>query len=159
MHSDQITSFAALAGLPPLRKDELCRLQQANPPLGGLNATPIAQLAKIFMSPGPIFDPEGARPDYWRFAQALYAAGFRRGELVHNADVLRRLGRGEGFGELALLRDVPRTATVTALGEARLFALDKATFLAGIGSHPRAAGEAERFVRERLPSQQATIAP
>jgi CRP-like cAMP-binding protein len=69
---------------------------------------------------------------------------------------LRRLGRGEGFGELALLRDVLRTATVTALGETRLFALDKATFLAGIGSHPRAAGEAERLVRERLPSQQAT---
>ena len=82
---DQITSFAALATLPPLRKDELRRLQQENPPLGGLNATPIGQLAKVFVSPGPIFDPEGARPDYWRFARALYAAGFRRGDLVHNA--------------------------------------------------------------------------
>ncbi len=81
---DQITSFEALATLPPLRKDELRRLQQASPPLGGLNATPIAQLAKVFVSPGPIFDPEGARPDYWRFARALYAAGFRRGDLVHN---------------------------------------------------------------------------
>jgi hypothetical protein len=65
----------------------------------------------------------------------------------------------EGFGELALLRDVPRTATVTAIGEARLFTLDKTTFLSAVGSHPRAAGEAERLVRERLPSQQATIAP
>jgi phenylacetate-CoA ligase len=82
---DQITSFAALASLPPLRKDEVRRLQQANPPLGGLNATPIGQLAKIFISPGPIFDPEGARPDYWRFARALHAAGFRQGDLVHNA--------------------------------------------------------------------------
>jgi MFS family permease len=82
------------------------------------------------------------------------------GELGVEADgrELRRLGRGEGFGELALLRDVPRTATVTALDDTRLFALDKATFLAGVGSHSRAAGEAERLVRERLHSQQATIA-
>jgi phenylacetate-CoA ligase len=81
---DGITNFEALATLPPLRKDELRRLQQASPPLGGLNATPLEQLAKLFVSPGPIFDPEGARPDYWRFARALYAAGFRRGDLVHN---------------------------------------------------------------------------
>jgi hypothetical protein len=80
-------------------------------------------------------------------------------EVEASGSELRRLGRGEGFGELALLRDVPRTATVAALRESRLFALDKATFLAGVGSHPRAAGEAERLVRERVPSQQATIAP
>ena len=72
---------------------------------------------------------------------------------------LRRVGRGEGFGELALVRDVPRTATVTARTDARLLALDKPTFLASIGSNTRAAGEAERLVRERLPSRQATIAP
>ncbi len=82
---DRITSFGALAALPPLRKDELRRLQQASPPFGGLNATPLGQLAKVFVSPGPIFDPEGARPDYWRFARALYAAGLRRGDLVHNS--------------------------------------------------------------------------
>ncbi len=81
---EQITSFGALASLPPLRKDQLRSLQEANPPLGGLNATPLGQLAKVFASPGPIFDPEGARPDYWRFARALYAAGFRNGDLVHN---------------------------------------------------------------------------
>jgi CRP-like cAMP-binding protein len=72
---------------------------------------------------------------------------------------LRRLGRGEAFGEIALLRDVPRTATVTCRTDARLYVLDKPTFLAGVASHPRASGEAERLVRERLPSQQATIAP
>jgi phenylacetate-CoA ligase len=82
---DRITSFAALAALPVLRKDELRRLQQAAPPFGGLLGTPLGQLAKVFVSPGPIFDPEGARPDYWRFARALHAAGFRRGDLVHNS--------------------------------------------------------------------------
>jgi MFS family permease len=72
---------------------------------------------------------------------------------------LRTLGRGEGFGEIALLENVPRTATVTALTDSRLYTLDKPSFLASVSSHPRAAGEAERLVRERLPSQQATIAP
>jgi phenylacetate-CoA ligase len=59
--------------------------QRARPPFGGLTATPTAELAKIFMSPGPILEPEGTRPDYWRFGRALYAAGFRRGDVVHNA--------------------------------------------------------------------------
>lgn len=72
---------------------------------------------------------------------------------------LRRLRRGEGFGEIALLREMPRTATVTARTDARLYTLDKASFLAGVASHPRASGEAERLVSERMPSQQATIAP
>jgi CRP-like cAMP-binding protein len=71
---------------------------------------------------------------------------------------LRRLHRGEGFGELALLRDVPRTATVTASTDARLYALGKACFLASVASHPRATVEAERLVDERLPAAQATIA-
>jgi MFS family permease len=72
---------------------------------------------------------------------------------------LRRIGRGEGFGEIALLEDCPRTATVTALTDARLYSLGKASFLAGVSSHPRAASEADRLVRERLPAPQATIAP
>jgi CRP-like cAMP-binding protein len=72
---------------------------------------------------------------------------------------LRRIGRGEGFGEIALLENVPRTATVTARTDSRLYALDKPSFLASVSSHPRAAGEANRLVRERLPAKQATIAP
>ena len=70
-----------------------------------------------------------------------------------------RIGRGDGFGEIALLEDVPRTATVTARTDARLYALDKPTFLASVTSHPRAVSEAERLVHERLPSKHATIAP
>jgi MFS family permease len=72
---------------------------------------------------------------------------------------LRTIGRGEGFGEIALLENVPRTATVTARTDTRLYALDKPSFLASVSSHPRATGEADRLVRERLPSKQATIAP
>ncbi|MBI1206118.1 MAG: AMP-binding protein [Azospirillum sp.] len=79
-----VNTRAALARLPVTRKSALIDLQKRNPPLGGLTATPPDQLLRIFASPGPIYDPEGRRPDYFRFARALYAAGFRKGELVHN---------------------------------------------------------------------------
>ncbi len=79
-----VTSRAALAELPVLRKSELIERQKALPPFGGLAAVPPGGLARLFMSPGPIYDPEGRRPDYWRFARALFAAGFRAGDVVHN---------------------------------------------------------------------------
>jgi len=80
-----ISSRQALAALPVTRKAELHALQRANLPFGRLNATPAGRLARIFMSPGPIYDPEGRRPDYWRTARALFAAGFRPGDVVLNS--------------------------------------------------------------------------
>ena len=82
--SRDITSRAALAALPLTRKSDLVELQRAAPPFGGLNAAPPARLARIFMSPGPIFDPEGRAPDYWRTARGLFAAGFRAGDVALN---------------------------------------------------------------------------
>jgi phenylacetate-CoA ligase len=81
---DRIASFEALAAVPVLRKSDLIERQRIAPPFAGLNATPLAQIAKVFASPGPIFEPEGTRTDCWRFARAMYAAGFRAGDLVHN---------------------------------------------------------------------------
>jgi phenylacetate-CoA ligase len=75
---------AALARLPVTRKSELHALQQAERPFGGLLATPVSGLARIFMSPGPIYDPEGRRPDFWQSARTLFAAGFRAGDVVLN---------------------------------------------------------------------------
>jgi phenylacetate-CoA ligase len=72
-----ITTRAALAALPLTRKSQLVERQRAARPFGGLNATPASRLARIFMSPGPIYDPEGRGPDFWRTARALFAAGFR----------------------------------------------------------------------------------
>ncbi|MEO7404195.1 MAG: AMP-binding protein [Burkholderiales bacterium] len=79
-----VTSRSALAALPVTRKSELKALQAAAMPFGGLAARPLAEFPRVFMSPGPLYEPEGHRPDYWRMARPLYAAGFRTGELVHN---------------------------------------------------------------------------
>lgn len=80
----EVASRAALAALPVTRKSDLIELQQAEPPFGGLTATAPRDMARLFMSPGPIADPEGRGRDWWRFARALFAAGFRKGDIVHN---------------------------------------------------------------------------
>jgi phenylacetate-CoA ligase len=79
-----ITSREALATLPVLRKSELTDRQKKRPPFGGLTTVPTSELARVFQSPGPIYEPQARKRDYWRFARAMHAAGFRRGELVHN---------------------------------------------------------------------------
>ena len=79
-----VTTRAALARLPVTRKSDLAELQKGMPPLGGLNTTPVEKLAKLFASPGPVYDPEGQGKDWWRTARSLYAAGFRPGDLVLN---------------------------------------------------------------------------
>ncbi len=81
---DAVTDRAALAALPVTRKSELMAMQAADKPFGGLLAGSAGQLRRVFQSPGPINEPEGDSADYWRTARALYAAGFRAGELVHN---------------------------------------------------------------------------
>jgi len=83
--ADAIVDRAALARVPITRKSELLELQQANRPFGGFSATRWGDAARVFASPGPLYEPEGRRPDYWRLARALFAAGFRAGDLVHNA--------------------------------------------------------------------------
>jgi phenylacetate-CoA ligase len=79
-----IRTRAALAKLPVTRKSDLGSLQKEMPPLGGLNATPVEKLAKLFVSPGPIYDPEGRGRDWWRTARGLFAGGFRAGDRVLN---------------------------------------------------------------------------
>ena len=91
--ASQVTSRAALARLPVIRKHELLERQGASGSadvFGGFSAIgwgarPSAQRAlRVFASPGPIYEPEGSGADYWRMARALFAAGFRAGDLVHN---------------------------------------------------------------------------
>jgi len=80
----RIKTRKALATLPVTRKSDLASLQKEIPPLGGLNATPVEKLAKIFVSPGPIYDPEGRGRNWWRTARGLFAGGFRAGDRVLN---------------------------------------------------------------------------
>ncbi len=80
-----ITSRTALAQLPVVRKHELIELQKLHRPFGGLVASRWGQMGRVFSSPGPIYEPEGRNADYWRTARALFAAGFRSGDLVHNS--------------------------------------------------------------------------
>ncbi len=79
-----VTTRAALAALPVTRKSDLKELQRRALPFGGLVAKPPGQVRKIFMSPGPIYEPEGRSDDYWRTARALFAAGFREGDILFN---------------------------------------------------------------------------
>ncbi|MCK1277508.1 AMP-binding protein [Bradyrhizobium sp. 61] len=79
-----VTSRAALAGLPVLRKSELPALHKASAPFGGFVPAAPGSFARLFTSPGPIFEPEGRQADPWRGARALFAAGFRPNDIVLN---------------------------------------------------------------------------
>ncbi|MBT3532504.1 MAG: AMP-binding protein [Rhodospirillaceae bacterium] len=79
-----INSRDALAALPTTRKSDLAALQKKNPPLGGINTVPLSELSHIFASPGGLYEPDAPRKDYWRYARALWAAGVRPGNIVHN---------------------------------------------------------------------------
>jgi phenylacetate-CoA ligase len=89
-----IVSRQALAQLPVTRKHELLerqKAQRASDPFGGFSAIgwraqgAVRPARRVFQSPGPIYEPEGQAADYWRFGRALFAAGFRAGDLVHNS--------------------------------------------------------------------------
>jgi len=80
-----VTSRAALAKLPVLHKSDIAALQKANPPFGGFNVTPPGKAKRLQMSPGALFEPEGWAKDFGNCARALFAAGFRAGDIVHNS--------------------------------------------------------------------------
>ena len=79
-----VNTLAALATLPVTRKSALIAEQAAQPPFGGYAALATGAAARVFASPGPIYEPQGLGDDFWRLSRALYAAGFRAGDVVHN---------------------------------------------------------------------------
>ena len=90
INAADITSRNALAKLPVIRKYELLEKQKASRAaggsvFGGFSAVSYGQqMPRVFSSPGPLYEPEGSRPDYWRMSRAIAAAGFQSGELIHN---------------------------------------------------------------------------
>ncbi len=80
----EVTSREALAKLPVLRKSDLKSLQTANPPFGGFATCEPGDAIRLFMSPGPIYEPQDRAADSWSGARALFASGFRKGDIVLN---------------------------------------------------------------------------
>ena len=81
---EDLLDVNAISKLPVTRKSELVEKQRLMPPFGGMEAMQNGRLTHIFASPGPIYEPGTARTDFANFARALYAAGFRSGDLLHN---------------------------------------------------------------------------
>ncbi|MDP2122322.1 MAG: AMP-binding protein [Hoeflea sp.] len=80
-----LTDRTALATLPVLRKPQLMDMQEATPPFGGLADPDALRGNRVFLSPGPVWEPQGLGADPWSAARALFAAGFRAGDIVHNS--------------------------------------------------------------------------
>src|SRR5262245_51935127 len=80
-----VSAEVALAKLPARRKSELVMRQTELPPFGGFNVGAPGRLVRLLMSPGPIFEPQGVGANFWGAARALFAAGFRAGDIVHNS--------------------------------------------------------------------------
>lgn len=128
---DEIRSLDDFASIPVLRKKDLSRLQRERGLSWFLSCAP-GQLSRIYQSPGPIYDPEGRGADYWGWAEAFYAAGFRCGDLAQMTfsyhltpaglmleEPLRALGcavipagPGNSAVQLQLMRELPVTAFV-----------------------------------------------
>ena len=125
-----------LGKLPILRKSDLPRIQKRDLPFGGLSSIPPHQLRRIYISPGPTYDPYGKEKDPWRMEEAFYAAGFRKGDVVQNAfsyhmtpagtifdEALGNLGCvviptgvGNIENQIEVLRDLPLTGYIGSAG-------------------------------------------
>lgn len=81
MSLEEVRSWEEFARIPPIRKKDLMDWQQREG-LGALTSVELGRLSRIFMSPGPLFDPEGRSPDFWGWTDAFHAAGFRAGDVV-----------------------------------------------------------------------------
>ena len=82
---ESVTSRSALAQIPVLRKPELMQAQQAEPPFGGFVDRSRLDGTRLFMSPGPVWEPQGTGDDPWHGGRAFFAAGIRAGDVVHAA--------------------------------------------------------------------------
>lgn len=100
-------TLEGLKDLPVTRKSDLMARQAQEPPFGGLTATATADLARLFVSPGPIADPEGFGRDWWRFARAFHAAGFRKGDVALNSFSYHLTPAGHMFESAAHALGVP----------------------------------------------------
>jgi hypothetical protein len=136
----------------PVVEISLLRSLSIFAPLGVPEIESLARsLEEVELEPGAAVIRTGDRGD--RF----YAVADGTVEIWRDGRLVGTLTRGDGFGEIALLRDVPRTADVVARTRTRLYALAKHDFVAAVTGHPSAAAESERLVQERLPAKAAIV--
>lgn len=98
-----VKELADLRRIPLTRKADLKHIQKGEPPFGGLAAVPPRAMRRIYVSPGPTFDPEGRDTTHWRWEKPFIAAGFREGDIVQNTFMYHFTPAGLMFDE-ALLR-------------------------------------------------------
>ena len=96
-----IVDAGTYSALPLTRKSELIELQKSARPFGGYTANNVPQYSQVFASPGPIYEPGFEVTDFWRFARALHAAGFRPGDLVQNTFSYHLTPAGKMFDNAA----------------------------------------------------------
>ena len=108
------------------------------------------ELTAIVLRPGECIIREGQVGEFY------YVVADGRLEVSRAAVPIASVGRGDGVGEISLLRGIPCTATVTALTDVQLFAIKPQPFIDAVSGHPASAGVAERLVRERLQSSPRT---
>ncbi len=99
----EVLSRADLAGIPLTRKADLKEIQKKELPFGGLAAVPPRAMRRIYVSPGPTYDPEGREESHWRWEKAFVAAGFRPRDIVQNTFMYHFSPAGLMFDE-ALIR-------------------------------------------------------
>jgi CRP-like cAMP-binding protein len=130
-----LRKIAIFAPLPPAEQEHLAH-----------------ELIPVHVSAGDVVVREGEAGD--RF----YVV--RSGELEVSVDgkPVRRLGPGDHFGEIALLRDVPRTATVEALADVDLYALERDEFIGSVTGHAPSAEAADAVVMQRLATARTGLA-
>ncbi len=114
----QVRDLAALARIPVTRKADLKSIQKTELPFGGLAALPPRAMRRIYVSPGPTYDPEGREVTHWRWEKAFVAAGFRAGDIVQNTFMYHFSPAGMMFDE-ALVR-IGCTVIPAGVGNAEL---------------------------------------
>jgi phenylacetate-CoA ligase len=110
-----LASLADLARLPLLRKSDLSAWQKATPPFGGLL---VSNAAHVFQSPGPIYEPGGVSPDWWRLGRFLHASGVGAGDVVQNCFSYHLVPAGMMFESAA--RAVGATVLPAGTGQTEL---------------------------------------
>ena len=110
----EINNVQDLSRLPVTPKSELVNMQKDSSSLGGFLSGGLSDLKRLFMSPGPIYDPEGNKEDYWRWSPALKAAGFGPQDVVQNTFSYHFTPAGMMFD--AGLRELGCTVVPTGVG-------------------------------------------